>query len=50
MHVVVNNFDFDKINILEYLRFGGGGHSKAYAVYAFINVDNSEQPLTRQPV
>ena len=24
---------------------GGGGHSKAYAVYAFINVDNCERPL-----
>ena len=33
-----------KINILEYA-FGGGGHKKAYAVYAFINVDNCERPL-----
>ena len=30
-----------KINILEYaFGEGGGGHQKAYAVYAFINVDN----------
>ena len=35
-----------KINILEYpLREGGGGHSKAYSMYAFINVDNCERPL-----
>ena len=46
MNVADNNFDFDKINILEYaLGEGGGGHSKAYAVYAFINVDNCERPL-----
>ena len=25
---------------------GGGGHQKAYAVYAFINVDNCERPLS----
>ena len=24
---------------------GGGGHQTAYAVYAFINVDNCERPL-----
>ena len=35
-----------KISILEYaLREGGGGHSKAYSMYAFINVDNCERPL-----
>ena len=28
---------------------GGGGHQKAYAVYAFINVDNCERPL-RVPI
>ena len=34
-----------KINILEYaFGQGGGGHQKAYAVYAFINVDNCERP------
>ena len=27
------------------VRFWGGGHQKAYAVYAFINVDNCERPL-----
>ena len=26
---------------------GGGGHQKAYAVYAFINVDNCERPLKK---
>ena len=36
----------EKINILEYaFGEGGGGHQKAYAVYAFINVDNCERPL-----
>ena len=40
-------FDFDKINMLEYALWeGGGGHSKAYAVYTFINVDNCERPPT----
>ena len=39
--------DFEKINILEYaFGEGGGGQQKAYAVYAFINVDNCERPLT----
>ena len=34
------------INILEYaFGEGGGGHQKAYAVYAFVNVDNCERPL-----
>ena len=52
--VHVNKYDFDKINILEYA-FGerGGGHQKAYAVYAFINVDNCERPLSHlffQPI
>ena len=47
VHVAVNNYDFEKINILEYaFGEGGGGHQKAYAVYAFINVDNCERPLT----
>ena len=48
VHVAVNKFDFEKkINILEYaFGEGGGGHQKVYAVYAFINVDNCERPLT----
>ena len=47
VHVAVNKYDFEKINILEYaFGDGGGGHQKAYAVYAFINVDNCERPLT----
>ena len=42
--------DFEKINILEYaFGEGGGGHQKAYAVYAFINVDNCERPLSTAP-
>ena len=46
VHVAVNKYDFEKINILEYaFGEGGGGHQKAYAVYAFINVDNFERPL-----
>ena len=46
VHVAVN--DFEKINILEYaFGEGGGGHQKAYAVYAFINIDNCERPLTK---
>ena len=46
MHVAVINYDFEKINILDYaLGEDGGGHSKVYAVYAFINVDNCERPL-----
>ena len=50
VHVAVNNYDFEKINILEYaFGEGGGGHQKAYAVYAFINVDNCERPLTQLP-
>ena len=49
MHVAVNKYDFEKINILEYaFGEGGGGHQKAYAVYAFINVDNCERPLSLQ--
>ena len=40
-----------KINILEYaFGEGGGGHQKAYAVYAFINVDNCERPLNKVTV
>ena len=47
VHVAVNKYDFEKINILEYaFGEGGGGHQKAYAVSAFINVDNCERPLT----
>ena len=46
VHVAVNKYDFEKINILEYaFGEGGWGHQKAYAVYAFINVDNCERPL-----
>ena len=42
-------YDFEKINILEYaFGEGGGGRQKAYAEYAFINVDNCERPLTQQ--
>ena len=38
-----------KINILEYaFGEGGGDHQKAYAVYAFINVDNCERPVKRK--
>ena len=49
VHVAVNkiNMTLKKINILEYaFGEGGGGHQKAYAVYAFINVDNCERPLS----
>ena len=51
VHVAVNKYDLEKINILESYAFGegGGGHQKAYAVYAFINVDNCERPLTHPP-
>ena len=49
VHVAVNKYYFEKkINILEYaFGEGGGGHQKAYAVYAFINVDNCERPLSQ---
>ena len=51
VHVAVNKYDFEKINILEYaFGEGGGGHKKAYAVYAFINVDNCERPLRHYDV
>ena len=44
----MTSFFVEKINILEYaFGEGGGGHQKAYAVYAFINVDNCERPLSR---
>ena len=44
---VVNIMTLKKINILEYaLGRGGGGDKKEYSLYAFINVDNCEQPLT----
>ena len=47
VHVAVYKYDFEKINILEYaFGEGGGGNRKAYAVYAFINVDNCERPLS----
>ena len=46
VHVVVNKYDFEKINILEYAFGEGVINQKAYAVYAFINVDNCERPLT----
>ena len=47
VHGAVNKYDFEKINILEYaFGEGGGGHQKAYPVYAFINVDNCERPLS----
>ena len=45
VHVAVNEYQYDfvKINILEYaFGEGGGGHQEAYAVYAFVNVDNCE--------
>ena len=46
MHVAVNKYDFEKNQHFR-VRFwrGGGGHQKAYAVYALINVDNCERPL-----
>ena len=45
------NITLKKINILEYaFGEGGGGHQKAYAVYAFINVDNCERPLSTDNV
>ena len=48
-HVVTKNMTLKKINILEYaFGEGGGGHQKAYAVYAFINVDNCERPLSNR--
>ena len=44
----MTSFFVEKINILEYaFGEGGGGHQKAYAVYAFINVDNCERPLKK---
>ena len=46
--LLIKYCDFEKINILEYaFGEGGGGNQKAYAVYAFINVDNCERPLTQ---
>ena len=49
--VAVNKYDFEKINILEYaFGEGEGGHQKAYAVYAFINVDNCERPLNHMRI
>ena len=51
VHVAVNKYDFEKNQHFR-VRFwgGGGGHQKAYAVYAFINVDNCERPLIVQEV
>ena len=44
----VNIMTLQKINILEYaLERGEGGHKKEYSLYAFINVDNCERPLTQ---
>ena len=41
------NITLKKFNILEYaFGEGEGGHQNAYAVYAFINVDNCERPLS----
>ena len=46
--LLLMNMTLKKINILEYaFGEGGGGHQKAYAVYAFINVDNCERPLSK---
>ena len=51
VHVAVYKYDFEKINILEYaFGEGGGGNRKAYAVYAFINVDNCERPLSARTI
>ena len=49
VHVAVNKYDFaEKIDILEYaFGEGEGGYQKAYALYAFINVDNCERPLSQ---
>ena len=43
VHVGVNIMTLKKINILEYAL--GRGLIKEYSLYAFINVDNCEQPL-----
>ena len=46
--LLLMNMTLKKINILEYaFGEGGGGNQKAYAVYAFINVDNCERPLSK---
>ena len=47
VHVAVNKYDLEKINILEYAFGEGEGSSKTVrcAVFAFINVDNCERPL-----
>ena len=51
VHVAVNKYYFEKNQHFR-VRFwgGGGGHQKAYAVYAFINVDNCERPLSKHTV
>ena len=47
VHVAVNKYDFEKNQHFEYaFGEGGGGHQKAYAVYALIYVDNCERPLS----
>ena len=47
VHVAVNKYDFEKNQHFRERFWGGGrGHQKAYAVYALINVDNCERPLT----
>ena len=50
VHVAVNKYDFEKNQHFR-VRFwgGGGGHQKAHAVFAFINVDNCERPLSMLP-
>ena len=52
VHVAVNKYDFEKNQHFRVGPYafgeGGGGHQKAYAVYAFINVDNCERPLRWQ--
>ena len=45
VHVAVNKYDFEKNQHFR-VHFWGGDHQKGYAVYAFINVDNCERPLT----
>ena len=46
VHVAVNKYDFEQNQHFRVRFWGGvGGHQKAYAVYAFINVDNCERPL-----
>ena len=46
VHVAVNNCDFDKINILAYALGERGGVIQKRTLYAFINADNCERPLS----